>query len=1507
MNFSNRLKVNNGKFALRRVLSVICAAALLCGTPLLSKAVGSVLPKSYCFSNQAVTLSNATETKDALKTLSDLSPLTDDGIKYFSFGVTTEAAGAFCVGLKENAVDGETELYWLEPEAKVHLISDDGDVTEVEINDEGALKITGKFKGRAVIALNCFTRRHTGWGYDNGTLDLDNLYSVQLWNLKTDTRCFKFGDFRFSDTFDTSKINLVFTLSEAETELSDTSEEHINANYAGVDKSLIGNSKYLIFSAVNKSGSAAEVCIGLKENQGAKLGETENGTEYYAGNELYWPTTAEIDIHYIDYSGNINTLKRSNAHNGAITIPADFSGYIAIALADLSRHSGHNSGQGDGLLDVSDIAYLQLWNFGGTRAKFGGLILASSVDEFVSKDEETDYTLFGDLNEDKATDLRDLVRLKKLIAAEEAPEETDLNFDGETGAADIAVLKKSLLFGDTENDPYGIYYRYSAIADTEALIDGDFTVIVDKKLPQALIYRYTDGRYIVGAGDVSKKVRTYSINGEKYTPEVEFEKTSQNSAKYTVTVRNAELSADVKSDLTFTYEYTVSGGELKKKMTSLTGDDENSPLVIKDINPYLKADSYMISPAVAASNGSGDELLGELSDLSDNTVYDSSFAFVSNSGLAAGIYTSSSYSNPYTASVNGTDYRIAKITSDGYVHRLSDGTRVQKQTDDGRTDVLYESVLGFATDINQSGDIDWQDAALWLRGKIPQMSTELREYLKTGNWGQYVSAFPTGVSKEDFVQDEYGAASYVYSTYAQALEVLREHYNMTDGVGTHSFEMVGWQGRGHDYGWPDLAEQTFNPALTDLSVLQSAKWASFRLKATSGGGMVIGFNESGGALYWWPNGTEHTVYFIDENGLKVNETTSSDQGYIRVPQVFDGYVVFSIEDFACHPASGYQNADTDGKLTLDELASLQIWNCAAGWELFDLMLGSSLEAIAEAVTAGAADGAYRISESGETAVTAANNERAFLNIEYDESLTVNYYKELYAALGGDLSFHINQSDVTENSLLYKNNAASVTEDISYNSYFGWKAYNNSHFVDIKSGAFEKRVDAFIEKYYAPRIIYSDVYTDRTGLDYGINEDRYAKAMEVNYWRSKGTEVATEYYSQEKYLNGQFLFINMRNPSVIDSFMTSGNVRISAFGDGGNPYAEKYLYGTASGHLTAEESNKVSHTYAAAQYNVQAATRYAFNTYWGAFVNGLLGEAGILYRKSTENGTEVIYGGGLKAVYNAETGETAVYENDRLIANDTGVFIKSPDGANKILASFSTAQTVTRALPESLAGNEKLTLYRLTGDGRVFEKELTPENGSVTFAAAAFTSYAITAERDTATEVAENLALSAKIKASSRMPNGLSADKMNLGNRIKTLLKPAGKKWSDLLDNLGTNMLDEKGNLKIEYPAYPQTTTDGDPNTCWVPCGESKPWIEYDFTTSEAVSAVKITESADGGGKITSFKILAAGENGVYSEIYEGGEVPQTEIKFSRAVTASKLKLEITGTEGTPQIAELAIY
>lgn len=1345
----------------KKLLSVLLAVALICSCPMFSDAIQAAQPKIICFSNNTVEYKTE-DTRNEMQvpaTVSDSDRSLLNGLTFFSFNLLATTSGTVCIGLMESG----GALYWLKPESRTaFLVSDDGTVTESIWSNQGELNIPAAFSGTVVMNVSdfCCHPAYTENDTDN-SLSLEQLSSVQLWNRK-DT-AWTFSNFCFSDSFEeTVRTKKIFNLSDKSVTFTG-SEEHriISTDYSDVLLQSISNSQYLIFGAESSSGGT--VCIGLKENKGAaKLDENGDavcdgdGQPVYTGLELYWPANnADLNVYYIDSLGNVTSAKRGNIEQGAITVPKEFSGHIAVELSALKPHPGHNPLGGDTVLDLKNIEYLQLWNFRGTSAVFSGITLAFSIEDYIGNAyTETEYSLFGDINLDGKTDIRDLVRFKKDSADMQLGSNADLNFDGDSNSTDMSVLRKSLLYSDTDYDPYGVYYRLSAINATETLTDGDFSVVLDKELPQALIYRYSDGRYILGAGDVSSQIKRYNINGEYYTPEVMFSKTGENTAEYFVTVKNVKLSDSVSNNITFSYRYEVSDGELHKTMLSLTGDDENSPLIIRDVNPYIQIDKYMNNPSVAVSNGTGGEMIGDLSELENNTVFDSSFAFLSNSGLAAGIYTSSDYSNPYIVSVYGDDYKHGKLASTGYIHRFSDGTRSERENSDGTvTPVLYDSVIGFSKDRNGTGDIDWQDSALWLRTKIPHMSEALREFLNVGNWGQYSLAFPTGVSVNEFDENTYNSATFVYSTYAQAFEVLRQHYNMTDGVGKHSFEMVGWQGRGHDYGWPDLSEQPFNPALGD------------------------------------------------------------------------------------------------------------------------------------------------------------------------ESTPLNY-KEKYDKYGGDLSFHVNQSDVTENSNIYLNQSEfgnnSLVLGKEYDSVFGWDGYKISHFSDVKNGYVFNRIDAFVEKYYAPLIIYSDVYTDRVGLGYGINEDHYAKSREVQHWKALGTNVATEYYTQEKYLNGQFLFINMLTPSIIDNFMTAGNARIIKFAGSTETYAEKDLWGTSSNHLSKEDSNFISHAYAAAQHSVQASTRYAFNTYRSAFVNGILNYSGILSYKVTENGAEVTYGNGMKTVYDSTSGTTSVYQNGNVIADNTSVFINSPDGTDKIFVASAKEQTITGTVPESLRKHNSLVLYRLSSDGRVYEKDLTVSGGKISFKADEFTFYVIVSERDKSTEVKENYALSASLVSSSRTPSGLSSDKINLGNKILTLTKPDGvSSWNDILRNLGENMLNENGLLKIEYPVYPQTTIDGDPDTYWEPNNDKKygavdwinnnPYIEYSFNSLKQISAIKINEVSEKGSKVTSFRILIAGENGVYTEKYRGGEIPQGEISLS-AMSVKQLKFEIlTAESNTPQIAEISIY
>lgn len=134
----------------------------------------------------------------------------------------------------------------------------------------------------------------------------------------------------------------------------------------------------------------------------------------------------------------------------------------------------------------------------------------------------------------------------------------------------------------------------------------------------------------------------------------------------------------------------------------------------------------------------------------------------------------------------------------------------------------------------------------------------------------------------------------------------------------------------------------------DLTVAASTNydgiaWIAFKLKTGEKGEVTVGFKESGGAMYWWPNEVMHTSYLVAADGT-VTETSNKSQGNLIIPSAFEGYVVTSISELSCHP--GYASHDTDGKLTLNDLSEMRFWNHKdTEWEFSNVKLGKTKEAL----------------------------------------------------------------------------------------------------------------------------------------------------------------------------------------------------------------------------------------------------------------------------------------------------------------------------------------------------------------------------------------------------------------------------------------------------------------------------------------------------------------------------------------------------------------------------------
>ena len=905
-------------------------------------------------------------------------------------------------------------------------------------------------------------------------------------------------------------------------------------------------------------------------------------------------------------------------------------------------------------------------------------------------------------------------------------------------------------------DPNGIFSQMKALSHADVIESDTLSVVLDKNMPQAICYQYENGGYILGAGNTDHNY--YVINGEEYTPDVAYEKVDSSSARYTVTVKDVKLRDDIVSTLTFVMEYKAEKNEVTRKILSLEGDSDSAELWIQESAPVLQVDSQMPNAGFAASTTAYNsdegnmmhELVGNLSNISTGRISNGCFSFVWNDGVAAGVYTpSADYALYQSEVVDTASGRQGAVYAGKYYHRFEDGVRAQRESADGKiSDLFYEMRIGFTDDCNHTNTVDWQDAALWLRGVIPQMPDELRDFLSVGSWGQYNAAFPPLATENLDVYTK------VYSTYAQLLETQRQFYNLTDGVGKASFEIVGWQGRGHDYGWPDLSEQPFNPVLGD-------------------------------------------------------ETT---------------------------PAK---------------------------------------------------------------------------------------YKELFAQYGGDLSFHINTSDASghtsrlflrgpDDSNPLGNSSVVNQEKTSFtgDKAFGWDGYHVLHFLDFVKGYAKNRQDAFVKKYYAPFIMYSDVMSDHVTSKYNSAHDEYGKARIMQHWKALGVNMATEIYAQEKYLNGQFLFNTSYDagPNRIDSFMLAGNAQFVAtrkFQTEAEDYVWGYLGGGAGAGLWTDSSNNM------AQQRLE-------KTFNGAFLNmGTLGKAGILSFTESSSEITVNWNDGYVSTYDKASKVLTVTKNGKVIFRGGNMIFAVPGDSNRALVYCSVGNVGEWNLPEGMSKAKSVNLYRLTTEGREYVETLKVKKGTVSFAMEGKTSYVL--ENGKITDSAdENLALSATVSASSQFERGRTGNGHSLMSKVFSV--PASKapdgNWQNTIYGIENTMLDSNGGIRYEFPVSAYCASDGDANTYWEPNADEEygeidlqdgeAYLEYKFGKSKKVSRVKINEISEGNAKVTAFEIQYM-KGGQWYTAHSGNEIPQNEITFD-TVEASRIRVVILEAKSlTPRISEVKIY
>ncbi|MGW8557689.1 glycoside hydrolase family 101 beta sandwich domain-containing protein [Streptomyces tubercidicus] len=551
-------------------------------------------------------------------------------------------------------------------------------------------------------------------------------------------------------------------------------------------------------------------------------------------------------------------------------------------------------------------------------------------------------------------------------------------------------------------------------------------------------------------------------------------------------------------------------------------------------------------------------------------------------------------------------------------------------------------------------------------------------------------------------------------------------------------------------------------------------------------------------------------------------------------------------------------------------------------------------------------------------------------------------KEAVDALGGDLSFHTNMTDMTTVSPSYlRGTTASPygnrSSDTGVSSYganvFGWPATFNDHFTDLPSAI--NRQDDFVKRFYAPKIVYQDVMTDTAQAGHTTADERYAKMRQVDHWRNLGTYTATEYFSMEKYMNGGFLFKNLQSPSAIGSFLMAGNTVVSDTRNY-NPQATDYVWGDLySDKPVSSNVNAVSNAN-------QNSSNLAKMTFYYSLLNAYVSEQGLTSYLDDTTNNQVVTTWGTGAgkttfAVNKSTGVFTVKTGAVTVADGGDRFIPATDNS-KIYVYSTNGGTRTWTLPASFASKTSLDLYRLTSAGRSFAETLPVVNGAVTVTADPSIGYALVNTGGVHATPAVNLALTAKVNASSNVTSDFNSTTQlwsgrefgYIPNAKAATTRDNTTLWTDSIHDITPSMRDTSGNnLRYEASIIAGNAADGTSTTRWSPYYDTtrggsaggsgkadlnpsntvtngQAWLSYTFSKPNTINKVNINEVSAAGNAVTGFKVQRL-NGSTWTDIYTGTSIPTTDITFA-PVTTSQVRLLITSAESTsPRIGEFSVY
>ena len=319
------------------------------------------------------------------------------------------------------------------------------------------------------------------------------------------------------------------------------------------------------------------------------------------------------------------------------------------------------------------------------------------------------------------------------------------------------------------------------LEDYDSIASDYMTVYVGKEFPLVARYVLKDKEETIFRAQETK-LSEIMINGAAITPEnvkVTNDKTSQT---YSMSLADEEEAID----LSMTVKISVDDNDLTWEVTELTKNDGCADIASIDI-PQLNLISVDAVEADAVFNGakasnstvtSGDKEITWEKGFNPSTTDGYLYAFLTNGNLSAGLWSNSEIEGDERVVLNsGAD--TMSLASAKWYYEDGDANAQKKSDYEYPVSELPCAKVCIAGDINEDGDLDWNDGALAFRDimNVPQDAEDIKNLVNY----RIVMNF----------------ASMVSNPYMTTADNIKKVYLATDGL-PQAVMLKGYGSEGHD-------------------------------------------------------------------------------------------------------------------------------------------------------------------------------------------------------------------------------------------------------------------------------------------------------------------------------------------------------------------------------------------------------------------------------------------------------------------------------------------------------------------------------------------------------------------------------------------------------------------------------------------------------------------------------------------------------------------------------------